>query len=80
MSVWESFISRPLLASGEEDAASRSTPKALSSAATRLVDSLKVNSVSEKVRRGQRLEIKRRNAYSGPLPVPRVIQENQAEL
>ena len=42
-------------------------PKALGNAADRLVDSLKINSVSERVRRGRRFVIKRRNAYSEPL-------------
>jgi hypothetical protein len=39
----------------------------LRNAAARLVDSLKINSVSEKVRRGRRIVIKRRNGYSEPL-------------
>jgi hypothetical protein len=42
-------------------------PKALANAAARLVDSLKINSVSEKVRRGRRVVIKRRNGYSEQL-------------
>ena len=42
-------------------------PKALRSAADRLVDSLKVNSVCEQVRHGRPLVIKRRNVYSEPL-------------
>ena len=42
-------------------------PRALAKAANRLVDSLKINSVSEKVRRGRRLVVKRRNAYGEPL-------------
>jgi hypothetical protein len=42
-------------------------PQALSNAAARFVDSLKINSVSEKVRRGQRVVIKRRNGYSEQL-------------
>src|SRR6266403_1995714 len=42
-------------------------PNALRNAAARFVDSLKINSVSEKVRRGRRLVIKRRNGYSAPL-------------
>ena len=73
-------MTSPQLVSPEKESLGRRIPKALSSAATRLVDSLKVNSVSEKLRHNRRVVIKRRNAYSGPLPVPRVIQENQAGL
>jgi tRNA A-37 threonylcarbamoyl transferase component Bud32 len=51
----------------EDGAPARLIPKALSNAAARLVDSLKINSVSEKLRRGRRLAIKRRNGYSEPL-------------
>jgi hypothetical protein len=42
-------------------------PESLANAAARLVDSLRINSVSEKVRRGQRVVIKRRNGYSEQL-------------
>ena len=42
-------------------------PQALSNAAARFVDSLKINSVSEKVRRGRRVVIKRRNGYGEQL-------------
>jgi hypothetical protein len=42
-------------------------PKALAKAAARFVDSLKINSVSEKVRRGRRVVIKRRNGYGEQL-------------
>jgi len=42
-------------------------PKALANAAARFVDSLKINSVSEKVRRGRRVVIKRRNGYGEQL-------------
>ena len=42
-------------------------PQALANAAARLVDSLKINSVSESVRRGRRIVIKRRNGYSEQL-------------
>ncbi|MFZ0917158.1 MAG: hypothetical protein WAN04_09725, partial [Candidatus Udaeobacter sp.] len=42
-------------------------PRTLANAATRLVDSLKINSVSEKTRRGRRVVIKRRNGYSEQL-------------
>ena len=67
MSVSENIISLPLLISRDEDAASLSIPKALRNAAARLVDSLKINSVWEKTRRGRRLVIKQRNRYSEPL-------------
>ena len=42
-------------------------PKALSNAAVRLVDSIKINSTSEMVRRGRRVIIKRRNGHSEQL-------------
>jgi hypothetical protein len=42
-------------------------PQALSDAAARFVDSLKINSVSEKVRRGRCVVIKRRNGYGEQL-------------
>jgi|GEM_PF-673276 len=42
-------------------------PKTLSSAAVRLVDSIKINSTSEKVWRGRRVMIKQRNSYSQKL-------------
>ena len=42
-------------------------PQALSDAAARFVDSLKINSVSEKIRRGRRVVIKRRNGYGEQL-------------
>jgi hypothetical protein len=67
MSVWENVINPPLPFAREEDIAERLIPNALSNAAARLVDSLKVNSVSEKVRRGRPLVIKRRTGYSEPL-------------
>ena len=47
--------------------AERLIPPAVSNAASRLVDSIKINSVSEKVRRGRRMMIKRRNGYSEQL-------------
>ena len=53
--------------SAEKESLGRSIPKALRNAADRLVDSLKVNSVSEQVRRGRRLVIKQRTVYSEPL-------------
>jgi hypothetical protein len=51
----------------EHDAPARLIPNRLRTAAARLVDSLKINSVAERVRRGRRLVIKRRNGYSEPL-------------
>jgi hypothetical protein len=51
----------------EKDSLARRIPAALRTAADRLVDSLKINSVSEQVRRGRTLVIKRRNVYSEPL-------------
>jgi hypothetical protein len=42
-------------------------PQALSDAAARFVDSLKINSASEKVRRGRRVVIKTRNGYGEQL-------------
>ena len=47
--------------------AKRLMPRVLADAAARFVDSLKINSVSEKVRRGRRVVIKRRNGYSEQL-------------
>jgi hypothetical protein len=51
----------------EKQSLERSIPEALRTAADRLVDSLKINSVSEQMRRGRRLVIKRRTVYSEPL-------------
>jgi len=42
-------------------------PPALSNAAATFVDSLKINSISEKVRRGRRVVMKRRNVYGEQL-------------
>src|ERR1051325_3756460 len=42
-------------------------PQAVAKAAARLVDSLKINSVAEKTRRGRRVIIKRRNVYGEQL-------------
>jgi len=42
-------------------------PEALADAAARFVDSLKINSISEAVRRGRRVVIKRRHVYSEQL-------------
>src|SRR2546430_11694268 len=47
--------------------AERFIPQALADAAATLVDSLKLSSGSEKVRRGRRVVLKRRNAYSEQL-------------
>ena len=52
---------------GEENLGEQFFPKALSNAAARLVDSIKINSVSEKVRRGRPVVMKRRNGYSEQL-------------
>ena len=51
----------------EKESLGRRIPKALRNAADRLVDSLKVNSVSEQMRRGRRIINKRRTIYSEPL-------------
>src|SRR5437016_14475145 len=48
--------------------AERFIPQALTDAAVTFVDSLKLSSVSERVRRGRRVVLKRRNAYSEQLP------------
>jgi len=53
--------------SGEERALTRSIPEALRNTAERLVDSLKINLVSEQMRHGRSLVIKRRPLYSEPL-------------
>jgi hypothetical protein len=45
----------------------RVIPEVLANAATTVVDSLKINSISEKVRRGRRVVVKRRNVYSEQL-------------
>jgi hypothetical protein len=44
--------------------AERLMPEALANAAARFVDSLKINSISEAVRRGRKVVIKRRHVYS----------------
>src|ERR1700730_10947304 len=41
----------------------RFIPDDISHAATSFVESLKINSINEKVRRGRRVVVKRRNAY-----------------
>jgi len=60
-------ITSPQPASLEKQPLGRRIPEAVRNAADRLVDSLKINSVSEQVRRGRRLVIKRRTVYSEPL-------------
>lgn len=67
MSGLISIMTSPQPVAREKESLGRRIPKALSNAAERLVDSLKVNSVSEQVRHGRRLMIKRRTAYSEPL-------------
>ncbi len=51
----------------EKEPLARRIPNALSNAAARFVDSLQINSVSEQVRRGRPIVIKRRMVYSEPL-------------
>jgi hypothetical protein len=67
MSGLENVMSLPRQVSAEKEALGRRIPKALSNAAARLVDALKINWVSERVQRGRRFVIKRRNGYSEPL-------------
>src|SRR5438132_11921445 len=47
--------------------AERLIPQALTNAAVTFVDSLKINSISEKTRRGRRVVIKKRNGHSEQL-------------
>src|SRR5213592_1420110 len=47
--------------------AERFIPQALADAAATFVDSVKLSSTSEKIRRGRRVVLKRRNAYSEQL-------------
>ncbi len=47
--------------------AERLIPQALTNVAVTFVDSLKINSISEKVRRGRQVVIKRRNGHSEQL-------------
>jgi hypothetical protein len=63
----ENIMISPRDVSPENETLGRRIPKALGNAADRLVDSLKINSVSERVRRGREFVIKRRNGYSEPL-------------
>jgi tRNA A-37 threonylcarbamoyl transferase component Bud32 len=63
--ITQTTSAQPVLS--ERESLARSIPETLRTAADRLVDSLKINSVSEQVRRGRRLVIKRRTVYSEPL-------------
>ena len=67
ISALKNVMTSPRQVSPENEASRGRVPKALSNAAARLVDSLKINSVSERVRRGRRFVMKRRNGYSEPL-------------
>jgi Arc/MetJ-type ribon-helix-helix transcriptional regulator len=67
MSGLITIATSPQLVSPEKESLGRRIPKALRNAADRLVDSLKVSSVSEQVRRGRRIMSKRRTIYSAPL-------------
>src|ERR1700745_1478847 len=60
------IIASPQAVSAEQESVGRAIPKALNAAA-RFVDSLKINSVSERVRRGRPLVIKRRLIYGEAL-------------
>ena len=60
-------ITSPQPIAPEKGSFARRIPEAFRTAADRLVDSLKINSVSEQVRGGRRLVIKRRTVYSEPL-------------
>jgi hypothetical protein len=60
-------MASPQWVSPETESLGRRIPKALSNAATRFVDSLKINSVSQQVRRGQPLVVKRRMVYGEAL-------------
>jgi hypothetical protein len=59
-------VTSPQLVSPEKESLGRRIPKALNATA-RFVDSLKINSVSERVRRGRPLVIKRRLTYGEAL-------------
>jgi hypothetical protein len=67
MSDLINIMASPQWVSSEKESLGRHIPEALRNAADRLVDSLKVNSVSEQMRRGRRLINKRRTVYSEPL-------------
>ena len=67
MSGATNIITSPHEVSLEKGSLGRRIPKALSNAAARFVDSLKINSISESARRGRPLVIKRRLAYGETL-------------
>jgi len=67
MSGFIDIMTPPQGVSTEKERLGLGIPKALGNAATRFVDSLKINSVSERVRRGRPMVIKRRIVYSEPL-------------
>jgi hypothetical protein len=67
MSDTLTIINPAQLIASEKPPLAQRIPKALRVAADRLVDSLKINSVSEEVWRGRRIVRKRRNIYSEPL-------------
>src|SRR6516165_3745750 len=66
MSGLINIMTSPQEVSREKGSSRRPIPTVLNAAA-RFVDSLKINSVSEQVRRGRPLVIKRRLGYSEPL-------------
>jgi hypothetical protein len=67
MSGSVTIATSPQPAPTEKESLGQRIPMALSNAAERLVNLLKVNSVSEQVRRGRRPINKRRTVYSKPL-------------
>ncbi len=67
MSVSENVMVPPGQVFREEDAPARLISQALANAAATFVDSLKISSTSEKVCRGRRVVIKRRNIYGEQL-------------
>src|SRR5205814_499674 len=67
MSGLINIMTSPQEVSLEKESVTRRIPNALSNAAAKFVDSLKINSVSERVRRGRPMVIRRRIVYSEPL-------------
>ena len=67
MAIRENGADPPGLVRPVANLAERLIPPALTNAAATFVDSLKINSTSEKVRRGRRVVIKRRNGHSEQL-------------
>ena len=61
------LVTSPEPVSSANESLGRGIPRALRNAADRVVDSLKINSVSEQVRRGRQFIIKRRTLYAEPL-------------